>query len=64
MYLARVPPGKTAANWDGSGAVWFKIYQLGPVLGGQQLVWPLDGKSSPNLHIQVAISRVRNNRRP
>ena len=38
-YMAKVPSGKTAANWDGSGAVWFKIYQLGPQFG-QALVWP------------------------
>lgn len=42
-YMARVPSGKTAANWNGSGAVWFKIYQLGPQFGGQALVWPTDG---------------------
>lgn len=47
VYLAKVPSGKTAANWDGSGAVWFKIYQLGPVLGGAQLVWPTDSKFFP-----------------
>ena len=42
VYMAKVPAGKTAANWDGSGSVWFKIYQIGPVLGGQQLTWPTD----------------------
>ncbi|KUJ07736.1 fungal cellulose binding domain-containing protein [Mollisia scopiformis] len=29
-YMAKVPEGKTAATWDGSGDVWFKIYQDGP----------------------------------
>lgn len=42
VYMAKVPTGKTAANWDGSGAVWFKIYQEGPTFGGQALSWPTD----------------------
>jgi hypothetical protein len=25
FYMAKVPSGKTAANWDGSGNVWFKV---------------------------------------
>lgn len=25
--MAKVPSGKTAANWDGAGAVWFKIWE-------------------------------------
>jgi hypothetical protein len=48
-YMAKVPSGKTAANWDGSGAVWFKIYQLGPQFGGQALVWPTDGMTHTSL---------------
>lgn len=46
VYMAKVPAGKTAANFDGSGAVWFKIYQEGPTFGGQALVWPTDSMSS------------------
>ncbi|KAJ8111620.1 hypothetical protein OPT61_g5830 [Boeremia exigua] len=26
FYMAKVPAGSTAATWDGSGDVWFKIY--------------------------------------
>jgi len=29
MYLGRVPPGETAATWDGSGKHWFKIEEWG-----------------------------------
>src|ERR1700760_2459120 len=29
-YMAKVPAGKTAANWDGSGTVWFKIFEDHP----------------------------------
>lgn len=42
-YLAKVPSGKTAANWDGSGSVWFKIYQDKPVVGAYALDWPTNG---------------------
>lgn len=42
VYMAKVPTGYTAANWDGSGAVWFKIYQEGPIFGGTALAWPTD----------------------
>ncbi|KAG8983233.1 hypothetical protein FRB90_006212 [Tulasnella sp. 427] len=31
VYAAKVPSGKTAATWDGSGSVWFKLYQSGLV---------------------------------
>lgn len=42
VYMAKAPSGKTAANWDGSGSVWFKINELGPKFGGQALTWPTD----------------------
>lgn len=43
-YLAKVPEGQTAATWDGSGAVWFKVWEEGPTgwvtSGGD---WPSSG---------------------
>lgn len=27
VYMARVPEGETVETWDGSGEVWFKIYE-------------------------------------
>lgn len=43
-YMAKVPSGKTAANWDGSGTVWFKIYEDAPTgFGTSALVWPSNG---------------------
>jgi len=43
-YLAKVPAGKTAANWDGSGAVWFKVWEQGPTsLDKNGGVWPSSG---------------------
>ncbi|RDL37012.1 uncharacterized protein BP5553_04445 [Venustampulla echinocandica] len=41
-YMAKVPSGKTAANWDGSGNVWFKIFEQGPTFGSQ-LTWANNG---------------------
>jgi hypothetical protein len=29
IYLGKVPSGSTAANWNGSGASWFKIAEWG-----------------------------------
>jgi len=44
--MAKVPSGKTAANWDGSGNVWFKIFGQGPGgLGSSGLTWPSNGSS-------------------
>jgi hypothetical protein len=39
FYLAKVPSGKTAANWDGSGNVWFKIYAEPAIISNNQLSW-------------------------
>ncbi|KAI0883430.1 glycoside hydrolase family 61 protein [Annulohypoxylon maeteangense] len=44
-YMAKVPSGKTAADFDGSGAVWFKVYQDMPTASGGQYTWPSNGKS-------------------
>jgi len=54
VYMAKVPAGKTAANFDGSGAVWFKIYEEGPVFGGQALTWPTDSATSVSFKIPAA----------
>ncbi|KAK4221054.1 glycoside hydrolase [Podospora fimiseda] len=45
FYLARVPDGQSVQNWQGEGAVWFKIYHEQPGFG-QQLTWSSNGKSS------------------
>jgi hypothetical protein len=39
-YMAKVPAGSTAANWDGAGNVWFKIYEDHPTVGPSALDWP------------------------
>ena len=47
-YMAKVPSGYTAANWDGSGTVWFKIFQDEPIFGAQTLTWPSNGLDAPS----------------
>ncbi|QRW21298.1 glycoside hydrolase family 61 protein [Rhizoctonia solani] len=42
VYLGKVPSGQTAATWDGSGANWFKIYQVGADFSTGALKWPSD----------------------
>jgi len=54
-YLAKVPAGKTAANWDGSGAVWFKVWEQGPTaLNTNGGVWPSSGLKALNFTIPKA----------
>jgi len=38
-YMAKVPAGQTLASWDGSGSVWFKIYQELPTVGSGGMNW-------------------------
>jgi hypothetical protein len=42
LYMAKAPTGTSAANFDGSGQVWFKILDLGPTFNSDGSVsWPL-----------------------
>ncbi|KAJ9165612.1 Glycoside hydrolase, family 61 [Coniochaeta hoffmannii] len=50
MYMARVPEGKTAKTWDGSGSVWFKVYQEQPNFGAQ-LTWPSTNKATQSVTV-------------
>ena len=38
-YMAKVPAGQTLASWDGSGSVWFKVYQEMPTIGSGGMNW-------------------------
>ncbi|KAI4627570.1 uncharacterized protein J4E87_004134 [Alternaria ethzedia] len=55
-YLARVPDGKDVKNWDGSGAVWFKISTTMPTVNAQkQMSWPGQNEYlTPNTTIPAA----------
>ena len=48
-YMAKVPAGKTAATWSGSGQVWIKTYEEKPTVSNNALNWPLYS-TSPSLH--------------
>ncbi|KAJ4357474.1 uncharacterized protein N0V89_002050 [Didymosphaeria variabile] len=39
FYMAKVPSGQTAATWDGSGNVWFKIYAEKATVSNGALSW-------------------------
>lgn len=45
FYMAKVPAGKTAENWDGSGNEWFKVYSEKADVSGGQISWGSHGKS-------------------
>ncbi|KAJ4984313.1 fungal cellulose binding domain-containing protein [Stagonosporopsis vannaccii] len=45
FYLAKVPAGQTAATWDGSGNVWFKIFQEEAIVTSSSISWASMGKS-------------------
>ncbi|KAH6649561.1 glycoside hydrolase [Chaetomium tenue] len=56
FYMAKVPSGKTAATFDGKGAVWFKIYEDGPSgLGTGTLKWPSDGKTQVSVKVPSCV---------
>lgn len=46
VYMAKVPSGKTAATWQPTGAVWFKIYSSGATFKSAGEVFPNTCKSS------------------
>ncbi|RFU29943.1 lytic polysaccharide monooxygenase, partial [Scytalidium lignicola] len=51
-YMAKVPSGYTAQNWDGTGTYWFKIFEQGPGgLGTQALTWPSNGDTTVSFTI-------------
>ncbi|KAJ4286252.1 hypothetical protein N0V90_013286 [Kalmusia sp. IMI 367209] len=46
FYMAKVPAGQTAATWDGSGKVWFKIYAEKATVSNGALSWASLSKPS------------------
>lgn len=44
FYMARVPSGQSIDSWDGSGAVWFKIYEEKPSISASGMTWQSDCK--------------------
>lgn len=44
FYMAKVSSGQTAASWDGSGQVWFKIAALRPTIISSSIDFPAVSK--------------------
>ncbi|KAM0282801.1 hypothetical protein ACHAQH_002805 [Verticillium albo-atrum] len=42
-YLAKVPAGTSVSDWDGKGAVWFKIWQDEAIITPSGISWPNHG---------------------
>ncbi|KAI1769584.1 glycoside hydrolase family 61 protein [Hypoxylon sp. FL1150] len=55
-YMAKVPSGQTAASFDGSGKVWFKVFQDMPTTSGGQYTWPSNGKSTIDFTIPQCLA--------
>ncbi|KAI1465365.1 glycoside hydrolase family 61 protein [Daldinia caldariorum] len=55
FYMAKVPAGQTADSWDGSGAVWFKIFSQGPNISPSGLTWPSEGAKQVTTKIPSCI---------
>ncbi|KAF7350172.1 hypothetical protein MVEN_01319800 [Mycena venus] len=44
VYMAKAPTGTDVASWDGSGQVWFKIFEIPAVTdGGTSITFPAEG---------------------
>ncbi|KAH9225723.1 lytic polysaccharide monooxygenase [Colletotrichum gloeosporioides 23] len=50
FYMAKAPSG-SITNFDGSGKVWFKVYNDGPTVTSNGLTWPTSGKTTLNVQI-------------
>jgi hypothetical protein len=57
-YLGEVPSGSTAADWDGSGTVWFKIYQDEPTVGASALDWPSNGTFARSIDLTCSSNKL------
>lgn len=55
FYMAKVPSGKTAATFDGSGNVWFKVYSQGATFSGGQMTWASMGKTAVDFTIPKSL---------
>ncbi|KAH7071084.1 glycoside hydrolase [Paraphoma chrysanthemicola] len=55
IYMARVPAGQTAAAFDGSGSVWFKVHSEGATFPGGSLSWVSNGKSEVSFTLPKSV---------
>jgi hypothetical protein len=52
VYLGKAP--STAASWDGSGANWFKIYEVGAQITSSAINFPANGQTQFQFQIPSA----------
>ncbi|KAF9568718.1 glycoside hydrolase family 61 protein A [Agrocybe pediades] len=50
VYMAKAPNGD-ASSFDGSGQVWFKVYQMTATANGQTITFPSSSMTSVNFQI-------------
>ncbi|KAK2772170.1 hypothetical protein FQN53_004701 [Emmonsiellopsis sp. PD_33] len=55
FYMAKVPDGQSAAAWDGSGEVWFKIYGDGPNFSPGGLTWPSQSATTVSVNLPSSL---------
>ncbi|KAG8927901.1 hypothetical protein FRC02_007619 [Tulasnella sp. 418] len=53
VYMAKAP--STAASFDGSGQVWFKIYEVGADINGGYATWPAQSLDQVTFPIPAAV---------
>ncbi|KAH7097341.1 glycosyl hydrolase family 61-domain-containing protein [Auriculariales sp. MPI-PUGE-AT-0066] len=65
VYMAKAP--STVDSWDGSGTVWFKIYEIAPSFASGAIAWPTDNltqvtfpipKSLPNGQYLLRVEHI------
>ncbi|KAI0205555.1 glycosyl hydrolase family 61-domain-containing protein [Astrocystis sublimbata] len=56
FYMAKAPQGQTAEDFDGKGAVWFKIYEEHPTVTSAGLTWASDGLDNVDVKIPSCIA--------
>ncbi|KAJ7774056.1 glycosyl hydrolase family 61-domain-containing protein [Mycena metata] len=55
VYMAKAPSGTDVASWDGSGSVWFKIYEISAIANGVTITFPATGLSEIQFTIPSAL---------
>lgn len=56
FYMAKAPEGQTAATFDGSGKVWFKVYSQGATFSpGGGMAFASSGKSQLTISLPASL---------
>ncbi|KAH9886312.1 glycoside hydrolase family 61 protein [Cubamyces lactineus] len=56
VYMAKSPDGTDVADWDGSGSVWFKAYEItAKTDGGHSITFPAKGLPSVNFTLPESL---------